>query len=439
MTIQTEESNSLHKIVVLNILSANGFGLIKGSIIINATLKGLKLQTPMIVVNDNNIKVNINLRWFIDKFEFKKLRMYNESIKIECFQLPFNDPDNFEKLGYLLLKIKGAQIIQTSSSCKIENNIYKLMGTKNGKYEMTLSLRIEDNNPKITELKLKKSLNFNIENNSGERVHHEEDLTFNNNAALIFNETQILEQPEIILKNESECSAAQERNIKELENWMNKQIALFDEKIKILEEHLVKKLKCNCVEEKKHFENELAFQINQFKECTKSVDKLVVTLKEKEAQIASRELELDSYKNNLNDIIHNLQSSLLLNNAELNTTTLETKHAEKSNDEIQSKFSIEILQLKNALIDLEKQYGEAHKSQMFYKECWSKAVRELNHCRTQLYRTEHNNHILNKTSNVKPVIIDKHKKDENVQHLLKELIELKQKINKTTLNNVFFS
>lgn len=40
-----------------------------------------------------------------------RLKMSNASIKIECFHIPTNDSNITTRLGYFLLKIKEAQII----------------------------------------------------------------------------------------------------------------------------------------------------------------------------------------------------------------------------------------------------------------------------------------------------------------------------------------
>lgn len=45
--------------------------------------------------------------------------MSNTSIKVECFHIPINKSDSNEKLGYLLLKVKGAQTINPTSNDRV--------------------------------------------------------------------------------------------------------------------------------------------------------------------------------------------------------------------------------------------------------------------------------------------------------------------------------
>jgi len=48
--------------------------------------------------------------------------MSNTSIKIECFHVPINKSNPKEILGYLLLKVKGAQTIDPTSNDRVSNN-----------------------------------------------------------------------------------------------------------------------------------------------------------------------------------------------------------------------------------------------------------------------------------------------------------------------------
>jgi len=45
--------------------------------------------------------------------------MSNASIRIECFRIPIDKSSSNEKLGYLLLKLKGAQTINPISSDRV--------------------------------------------------------------------------------------------------------------------------------------------------------------------------------------------------------------------------------------------------------------------------------------------------------------------------------
>lgn len=48
--------------------------------------------------------------------------MSNTSIKIECFHIPTNKSSSKEMLGYLLLKVKGAQTINPTSNDRVSND-----------------------------------------------------------------------------------------------------------------------------------------------------------------------------------------------------------------------------------------------------------------------------------------------------------------------------
>jgi len=51
--------------------------------------------------------------------------MLNTSIKIECFHVPINKSSPNEILGYLLLKVKGAQTINPTSNDRVSNNNFR--------------------------------------------------------------------------------------------------------------------------------------------------------------------------------------------------------------------------------------------------------------------------------------------------------------------------
>jgi len=45
--------------------------------------------------------------------------MSNTSIKVECFHVPINKSSPKEIIGYLLLKVKGAQTIDPTSNDRV--------------------------------------------------------------------------------------------------------------------------------------------------------------------------------------------------------------------------------------------------------------------------------------------------------------------------------
>jgi len=54
------------------IFLAYGFGLVKGSIVIYATLMNQKLQTAIIPVNQNELKFTSDIVWYMDIATLKK-------------------------------------------------------------------------------------------------------------------------------------------------------------------------------------------------------------------------------------------------------------------------------------------------------------------------------------------------------------------------------
>lgn len=56
----------------LFIFTAYGFSLVKGSLVVHATLMNTKLQTPVIPVNSNEIKFSNEIIWTMENSELKK-------------------------------------------------------------------------------------------------------------------------------------------------------------------------------------------------------------------------------------------------------------------------------------------------------------------------------------------------------------------------------
>lgn len=51
---------------------AYGFGLVKGSIAVYATLTNKQLGTPIIPVNNNELKIYEEMTWYLDTHTLKK-------------------------------------------------------------------------------------------------------------------------------------------------------------------------------------------------------------------------------------------------------------------------------------------------------------------------------------------------------------------------------
>ncbi|XP_050428042.1 uncharacterized protein LOC126838013 [Adelges cooleyi] len=448
MTIQLQGTDYTNKRIILNVVSAYGFGLIKGSIVINATLKDLKLQTPSIFVNKNELKFGCEFIWYMDSLELKKTRMYNESIKIECFRVS-NITNIHEKLGYLFLKIKGAQFITTSSNDRVDNKTFKLIGSKNYNYSVTLSLRIEDYNQKIEECTTKKIENLNTHTsivNIKLPSRLDKNTRLSREVSASPNELKVMEQPKIMSNNNETYNInsydVQQKYIEELEDWKDQQMILFNEKMKIKEEQLLQEIKNKWLTDKKSIEDELTFQVTKCKEYAENMDKLADMLKEREANITSKELEYAYQKDNLNDkyinVMQNLQSSFVQTIKEFKSkiSNLEAKlHQSESHNVLLQK---EVQTLNQKIASLENQCDEANKAQMFFKERWITSVRKINRMYTKMYGNQNNEHMSNNKQNIQNVLtnhmVGRQHDEECLQRLLKDLGKLREEMINTNLS-----
>ncbi|XP_043500526.1 centrosomal protein of 120 kDa-like isoform X2 [Polistes fuscatus] len=131
--------------IVLSIKEGKGFEQISQSTILIATLNGHSLKSDVIEPNSNP-QYATDLIWDTDKISVRKMRCGQTPLKLECFAL--KDLNNKEKIGYILLSIRSAQIIPNSKKLKPKSNWHTLLGLKNNfkaqKPELLLSLSIED-------------------------------------------------------------------------------------------------------------------------------------------------------------------------------------------------------------------------------------------------------------------------------------------------------
>ncbi|KAE9523683.1 hypothetical protein AGLY_015901 [Aphis glycines] len=346
MANQLQGLDSMNKKIILHINSAYGFGLVKGSIVIYATLMNQTLQTAIIPVNQNELKFTSDIVWYMDNATLKKLKMSNASIRIECFRIPIDKSSSNEKLGYLLLKVKGAQTINPASNDRIENTSYKLIGSKNCCYDINLSLRIEDLNDKTIEISPKKMKNLNLINNKNtivdnclkkskvlcynhktitykifnellntNNMYTEPDWSNNNQTIEIlkliednkhFDENieinlskpdiNMLEQIDILPEKYEQHNEfnfdVQQKLIEELEDWKDKQMILFNEKMKTKEEQLLKEFNNKWSIDRKRIEDELTYAMSKCKALAEDLDKMSDTLKERDAIVTAKELEV---------------------------------------------------------------------------------------------------------------------------------------------------
>ncbi|XP_016920271.1 centrosomal protein of 120 kDa isoform X1 [Apis cerana] len=131
--------------VVLNIKEGKGFEQILLPTLIVATLNGHSLETEIIEPNPNP-EYDHDLVWEVDKNKLRKMRSGQVPLKLECFAVKSND--NKERLGYLLLSLRSAQVFTKWGANSIKPNWHKLLGLKNElkihKPELFLGLSIHD-------------------------------------------------------------------------------------------------------------------------------------------------------------------------------------------------------------------------------------------------------------------------------------------------------
>ncbi|KAF3429867.1 hypothetical protein E2986_10034 [Frieseomelitta varia] len=131
--------------VVLNVKEGKGFEQILLPTLIVATLNGHSLETE-IIEPSSNPEYDHDLVWELDKNRLRKMRSGQVPLKLECFAVKSND--NKEKLGYLLLSLRSAQVFTKSNIKNVKANWHKLSGLKSElkthKPELLLALSIHD-------------------------------------------------------------------------------------------------------------------------------------------------------------------------------------------------------------------------------------------------------------------------------------------------------
>ncbi|XP_014259329.1 centrosomal protein of 120 kDa-like isoform X2 [Cimex lectularius] len=114
--------------VVLEIKEGNGFGFLSNPLVIVAALSGNKLESAQI---NSSIypQFDTQLLWQTDKKYLRRLRTGNTALKIECFNV-INEHKR-DRLGYILLNLKEAQIIPRGSGIPVLETWHRLLGLRN--------------------------------------------------------------------------------------------------------------------------------------------------------------------------------------------------------------------------------------------------------------------------------------------------------------------
>ncbi|KAF0764562.1 putative leucine-rich repeat-containing protein [Aphis craccivora] len=437
-----------------------GFGLVRGSIEIHATFMNQKIITPKIPVHQNELKITSDIIWYMNNASLKKSKMSNTSIRVECFHIPINKTSSNEKLGYLLLKLKGAQTINPISSDRIDIKPYKLIGSKSGSYELNLSLRIEDFNDKVTKTLPEKIQNTKSKNKNDLKIVEDYNHTEKNIEIVSpkSDENNMLGQIESLPKNNKPQNVfnfdVQQRLIEELEDWKEKQMILFNEKMKMKEEQLLKDFNNKWSDDRKHNEEKLTCSMSKCKELAKDLDNMSDKLKERDAIVTAKELELTCQKDSMDhkyiDLVQNIQSSnaQTINDMSNKIFELETQlhESEKLNDllrrenevlkyNINTNCGLQVKELEKNISNLESKIEEANKSCRFFKERWITSIRKLNELYTKFHEAKTNNNLLNTKQNIQNKMNDKleeRKQDElKLRTLLNDLGKLRQDMTNT--------
>ncbi|XP_022177803.1 putative leucine-rich repeat-containing protein DDB_G0290503 isoform X2 [Myzus persicae] len=404
----------------------------------------------------------------MDNATLKKLKMSNTSIRVECFRIPIDKSSSNEKLGYLLLKVKGAQTFNPTSNDRIENVSYKLIGSKNCSYDLNLSLRIEDVNDKtlgkspekIKYSKLTNNKNKNDENGlkkiKDNNKHFEESIEGdlpNSDVNNIMSE-QIDVSPERHEHQDELHFDVQQTTIEELEEWKDKQMILFNEKMKTKEQQLLKEFNEKWLNDRKHIEDELTYAMSKCKALAKDLDEMSDKLKERDAIVTAKELELACQKKNMDRNYIVLMSSNGQTNNELSKKIFELEKKlhgseninmllRKENEKLKynSNCGLHVQELENKVSNLESKLEDANKSCMFFKERWITSVRKINQMYTKFHGTKTDDHVLNNKQNIQNILtnqlVERQHDEEKLRTLLNDIGKLRHDMTNTNYLDLY--
>ncbi|XP_078047958.1 protein rha [Augochlora pura] len=145
--------------IVLNIKEGRGFEQILLPTSVTATLDGHLLETEAIDPSPNP-QYDHDLVWEVEKSRLRKMRSGQVPLKLECFAVKSNDSK--EKLGYILLSLRSAQVFPKNEDINVKTSWHKLLGLKSNlkmdKPELFLGLSIHDQDSAL--------LNSHVENHS---------------------------------------------------------------------------------------------------------------------------------------------------------------------------------------------------------------------------------------------------------------------------------
>ncbi|XP_012528334.2 LOW QUALITY PROTEIN: centrosomal protein of 120 kDa [Monomorium pharaonis] len=131
--------------IILSIKEGKGFEQVLQSTILTGILNGHSLETDRIE-SCPTPQYATDLVWETNKMMLRRMRSEQASLKLECFA--FKENEVRERIGYVLLNIRSAQIVSKCPNLSPKANWYKLLGLKSDlkvqKPELLLALRVED-------------------------------------------------------------------------------------------------------------------------------------------------------------------------------------------------------------------------------------------------------------------------------------------------------
>ncbi|KAG5321241.1 CE120 protein, partial [Pseudoatta argentina] len=131
--------------IILSIKEGKGFEQVLQPTLLIGTLNGHSLETDRIESCQTPQYVT-DLVWETNKIMLRRMRSEQVSLKLECFA--FKENEGRERLGYVLLNIRSAQVISKCRDLNPKANWHKLLGLRSDlkiqKPELLLALRVED-------------------------------------------------------------------------------------------------------------------------------------------------------------------------------------------------------------------------------------------------------------------------------------------------------
>ncbi|XP_068084880.1 centrosomal protein of 120 kDa [Anabrus simplex] len=136
--------------VILSLKEGRGFSFLEHSVMIEATLNGHVLGTHIIPPAEE-FSISVELMWEVAKKALRRFRTGNVPVKVESFTIA--NQEKHERIGYLLLNLRSAQIAVSGRSFQISGTWHPLLGVKSDhasyRPELLLTVHVEDANPEL--------------------------------------------------------------------------------------------------------------------------------------------------------------------------------------------------------------------------------------------------------------------------------------------------